>query len=76
MSNPALLARLRDSLTFSFTLSIGLHIVILYFIGSWVIDLGKTLFIHDFLITEIRLEDKSNPKAISQEVKQSQQNLK
>lgn len=69
MKNPIRIPpKIRDSLPFSFTLSLALHLTILYFIGSWVIDLGREPFIQRFLITEFIFEKQQKPqKTDSQE---------
>lgn len=65
MKNPIHIPpKIRDSLPFSFTLSVALHVTILYFIGSWVIDLGKEPLIQRFLFTEFIFEKQPETQKI------------
>ncbi len=52
-----ILIKARDSLPFSLILSIAIHGLALYYIGSWVIDFGNLFTIHRFLINEIPVEN-------------------
>ena len=57
-----------ESQSLSFTLSIVIHVIALYFIGSWVVELGIPSFIQKFIITEITLENRSITKVAPQAI--------
>ena len=65
--------KIRDSLPFSVILSIGFHLILLYYIGSWVVDFGNLTVVHRFLINEAPIESKANPTVTLREIKQDPQ---
>lgn len=67
------LIKSRDSLPFSLILSIAIHMVVLYYIGTWVIDFGNLFDINHFLINEIQIEKQPEPGITLHEVNKNPQ---
>lgn len=62
MKYSTLLTKIRDPQVFSFILSVGIHIIVLYFIGSWVISFGKSFPIEQFIVEVLTVNQPNDAK--------------